>query len=113
MQINHRSQQTAPQNTIALMDALGATRAARAIGVSTTLLYTARSKGSVSKVVEKAAEGALRGSLVRTAKPVATPAPEPQAQPEETALILIEAQKSKVRVIEKMATQLGAVAIIH
>lgn len=115
MHTQHRGQYVPPVSTVALMEALGATRAARTLGVSTTLLYTARKEGEVSKVVEKAAEGALRAPLAKAAKP----APEPKlpAEPvpahEETALVLIEVSKSKAPVLERMARGLGAVTVLH
>lgn len=107
---SHRGQFVQPRNTIALMDALGATRAARELGVSTTLLYTARKEGEVAAVVEKAAEGAMSTPLSSKPSPLPKPAPMPR---EDTVLCLIEVGKSKQHVIEKLAEQLKASILIH
>lgn len=107
--LNHRGQYVAPQNTMALMDALGATRAARTLGVSTTLLYTARKEGEVSKVVEKAAEGALRSPLAKTNK---TPEPKLPAERDDTVVCLLEVKRSKLAIVQKLAQQLHAPIMI-
>lgn len=114
MQTQHRGTFVAPDNTMKLMHSLGATRAADVLGVSTTLLYTARQKREVSKVVEVAAAGALKAPLSRLAandpKPELTPpAAVPKAPAAEpVVLVLIEVAESKVPVVEKLAKALRA-----
>lgn len=48
-----------PVNVIKLMDAIGGTRTAGKVGVSTTLLYKAKKEGAINQVVEAAAAYAL------------------------------------------------------
>ena len=113
----------APDKTLMLMKSLGPTRAAQALGVSTTTLYKARATGEVSKVLEIAAEGALSGtlshSLARTVTEPEAPAPAaPEAVKwpsvaikEPMALCLVEVPRAKLSMIERLAKALGAVSV--
>lgn len=114
MHANHRGQFVTPTKTLALMDTLGASRAARAIGVSTTLLYTARKENEVSKVVEVAAEGALNGTVGVTLAPKATVAPtKPAAEtPPAVRVVLLEVAENKLPMVQKLAKSLGAPILV-
>jgi hypothetical protein len=109
-----------PVKVLELMNVMGPGRAARALGVSTTTLYSGRNRGYVSKVLEVAADGALRSSVARLAKPapmvgtapakpaeVTEPAPRP-TRPDPTVICLVEVHKSKAHLIAEVAKALGA-----
>lgn len=114
----HRGHFVAPDKTMQLMASLGATRAAEILGVSTTLLYTARQHNEVSKVVEVAAAGALKAPLGRLAANDPRPEPTPPTAapkvptPEPVALVLMEVAHSKLPVVEKLAKALHAPILV-
>lgn len=116
MHANHRGQFVAPENTLALMDTLGASRAARALGVSTTLLYTARKDNAVSKVVEVAAAGALNGAVGVTLapKPTASKLSVEMATAEAppVRVVLLEVAEAKLPIIQRLAKSLGAPILV-
>lgn len=104
----HRSTTVIPSNVLELMESVGPTRAAKLLGVSTTTLYSARTRGYVSKVIEIAAEGALRQPVKRIVGTSHEPKPAAEPKPEATVVCLIEVGKSKLHVIENVAKMIGA-----
>lgn len=118
-----RGQSVPAHFTVQLMDALGPTRAHKALGVSTTALYKARKTGYVPKVLEVAAEGALKASVRKVA--TGTDAPPPRANPlrdkaapkpapaptGETALFLVEVPADKAETVERLVSRFGAVVV--
>lgn len=84
-----------PSATLQLMDDIGPTKAARALGVSTTLLYKARRENTVSRVVEAAASGKVQPQAVSR-----TPHDEP-------ALLIVEIPMDKQDLLARVAQALG------
>ncbi len=95
-----------PVATLRVIQGLGVTEAADALGISTTRLHNARKKGAVARVVEIAAEG-----LLNTPKPEKT-APvhlvKSAAAPQEPVLMLLEVPPDKARMVERLCKALGA-----
>lgn len=93
-----------PVNVVKLMDAVGPTRAAALVGVSTTLLHKAKKENEINQVVETASSYVLE-HLHSPAGQLTTPH---TAGVREETVFLIAVPADKVRVIERMAAALGA-----
>lgn len=103
-----RGETVKPSSTVRLMQAIGTSRASRALGVSATTLHKARKLGQVSRVIEVAAEGALRGVPVQPEPPTRI---TPVSPKEGTVVYLLEVSASKSEVVEKLAEALDATLI--
>lgn len=113
-----RGETTTPYNLAQLVGRDGTTRAAKALGVSTTTIHKARTTGEVSKVVEVAAAGLLkyaaatqphRPDEARTFEPRAVVHEVPNRNPSlDTKLYLIEVPEAKGAIVERFAEALGA-----
>lgn len=90
-----KGEATEANDTLKLLQFLGVTKAARALGVSTTTLHKARNEGVVSKVIEVAAGAVLSDT------------PNIKMTPDERLLILIEAPKSRAAVVERVLKALN------
>lgn len=97
-----RRHTVAPANVIKLMSAIGPTRAAARLGVSTTLLHKSRKDGAINQVVEIAAAHALE----HLADPA--PAPRVKSTPANDAVFLIAVPSDKAELVQRMASALGA-----
>jgi hypothetical protein len=87
-----------PDRLLQLIDAVGVTRSAKLLGVSTTTLHKARKPGAVcSRVHEVAADGALR----------ALGHNEPR-QPDATHLVLMEYDAAKDGLVAQFSQMIGA-----
>jgi len=92
-----------PVNTLRLLDSVGASRASRMLGVSTTTLHKARKHQLVSRVIEVAAAGqvaALGDTVLK--------APAKRRDEAIKALFLIEIPQDKVKVMQRLAEALDA-----
>jgi hypothetical protein len=98
---SHR-QTVEPTNVVKLMEALGPTRAAARLGVSTTLLHKSRKEGEVNKVVETAAAYALEHVAEKPAIPA------PRAVRGKESLFLIAVPTDKAETLQRVASALGA-----
>ncbi len=98
----HR-QTVQPTNVVRLMEAVGPTRAAAKLGVSTTLLHKSRKEGEVNKVVETAATYAL-DHLADAAASL----PQARAQRGGESLFLIAVPTAKAKTLQRMVSALGA-----
>lgn len=92
-----------PVNVGKLMDAVGPTRAAALVGVSTTLLHKAKKENEINQVVETAASYVLE-HLSAPAGQLTTP--QTRGVREE-AVFLIAVPADKVGVMERMAAAMG------
>lgn len=108
--INHRvkGETALPTSTLALVQKIGVTRAAKETGTSTTTLHKARKAGVISKVVELAAAHALEHLGDVRAKPQLSSRSKPDLKREATSLFLLEVTSDKAGIVEKMAEALGA-----
>lgn len=90
-----------PINVVKVMDAVGPTRAAALIGVSTTLLHKAKKDNEINHVVETAASFVLEH--------LSTPLPPVQARVTHgaDALFLLAVPAEKVPTAQRMAAALG------
>lgn len=94
-----------PQNTIRLMEAVGATRAAAKLGVSTTLLHKARKDGVINQVVDIAAAHALEHL---TDVPVRLVEHRRKPDPKPDAMFLLSVSADKAPLVEQFAKTLHA-----
>lgn len=101
---SHR-QTVEPNNVVKLMEAIGPTRAAAKLGVSTTLLHKSRKEGEVNKVVESAAAYALEHIADA---PLIAPVPTPRAVRGKESLFLIAVPSDKAETLQRVASALGA-----
>lgn len=126
----HRGETVPPKHILKLVSTLGVTGAARAIGVSTTTIQTARKKGEASKVIEIAAAGILTGiangilngkgmsaepvpkqAPIATSGEVLNPLPTRATLPQATAgnvVFVLEAPRDKAVLVEHFAKAIGA-----
>ncbi len=103
--VREKGETVSPVKTMQLLSVMGVSRAARALGVSTTTLHKVRKNNLVSKVIEVASEGELRRIADESGSPGAITAPQPR---EETVAFLLEVGVSKRDVVEQMARIIGA-----
>lgn len=106
-----RGETIEPKATAELVMRDGVTRAARALGVSTTTLHKARNANEVSKVVEVAAAGLLgyNAAEPRSFSPRAIARQVPNLNPQlDTTLYLIEVPADRAEIVEQFAEKLGA-----
>lgn len=103
----HTSRQVVePANVVKLMKAIGPTRAASRLGVSTTLLHKSRKEGEVNKVVEQAAAWALEHIAEKPES--LPPLPPPRAVRGKESLFLIAVPTDKADALQRVAVALGA-----
>lgn len=97
-----------PTATLKVIEQMGVTRAARAIGTSTTTLHKARKSGAVvSRVIEVAAQSLLREAPTEpNSKPVKLE--KLHVVPSEPVLMLLEVPSDKARIVERLCKALGA-----
>lgn len=90
-----------PTNTVNLMKAVGPTRAAAMIGVSTTLLHKAKKDNEINQVIETAASYVLEH--------LSSPVPTVQARVVRgnDALFLLAVPAEKADTVQRMAAALG------
>lgn len=99
-----RGETMKPNAVFKLIDTVGASRAARLLGVSTTTLQTARHKGEISKVIEIAAAGLLRDIVTAGGSSAAR-------QPVATAVFLLEVREDQVPAVEMFAKAFQATLV--
>lgn len=106
-----------PNATTKLVERDGVTKAAKALGVSTTTLHKARNQHVVSKVVEVAAAGILKYNVAaeddtRSFSPPDRPVAierVPNLNPSlDTTLYLLEVPSDKVPIVERFAEAIHA-----
>ncbi len=107
---DHKGERVTPTNILKLVSSVGVTRAARAIGVSTTTVQTARKKNIATKVVETSAAGVLSNMAAHDIVPptphkLSTSAVE--AAPA-TVIVLLEVEKDRLPLVEKFARAIAA-----
>ncbi len=110
-----KGERVSPVHTLELVKALGTTRAADALGVSTSLLHAARRQKRVSRVVEIAAEGRLRSPVdnkTETMREVEAREPlhltKPTAKSNGHVLILLDVPVDRRVIVEQVAKAIGA-----
>jgi hypothetical protein len=109
-----RGETTTPRYTADLVIRDGVTKAAKALGVSTTTLHKARATNEVSKVVEVAAAGILKwakppAAEERSFSPAARVQEVPNLNPSlETDLYLIEVPREQAPLVERFAQAIHA-----
>lgn len=104
-----------PQCVVKLMEAIGPTRAADRLGVSTTLLHKARKENEVNRVVEIAAANILEhlgdGAAQQTHKP-ATQHHAPAKPAGRDSIFLLAVTADKAELVERFAAALGAEVVV-
>lgn len=98
-----------PTATLKVIEQMGVTRAARAIGTSTTTLHKARKSGAVvSRVIEVAAQSLLREAPAELTNSKPVKLEKLHAVPREPVLMLLEVPSDKARIVERLCKALGA-----
>lgn len=104
-----------PVKTLELMATVGPTRAAKALGVSTTTLHKARRTMEVSKIVEVAASGLLkqpapvqRAAEAHMEMKSFAPSPAAQRRHQEEMMFVISVAADKAPVVRRFMEMLDA-----
>lgn len=109
-QVMTRRKVVAPVMLVKLMEAIGPTRAAERLGVSTTLVHKAKKDNGVNRVVEIAAANILEHlgdtGAARTT-PMAAPARAAIPATGDAAVIMAAVPAGKLDVFQRMAAALG------
>lgn len=97
-----------PIKTLQLMAAIGVSKTARTLGVSTTTLHKARNHNLVSRVIEVASAGALREIGAGEATGMASPAMTDGEARRGKAAIVLEVDPSQEPALDSFAKAIGA-----
>lgn len=111
----------APDYVLRLMEALGPTKAATAIGTLPGTLHKARNANAVTKSFEVAARGVWHEQGFADAEPAAPPGPRttdlgaavPTPASDGIALLLIQVPRERAPMLQRAAEHLGALIISH